>query len=62
MYNSSHSEFNNSKFKNLDRIKKAIENKLDLFNRPITYDIVKFDQTFPDYIVDNKDKFKDWII
>ena len=57
-----HSEFNKSEFKNLDRIKKVINNKSDLFNRPITYNIVKFDRSFPDYVVNNKDKFKDWIL
>ena len=57
-----HSEFNKSEFKNLDRIKKLINNKSDLFNRPITYNIVKFDRSFPDYVVNNKDKFKDWIL
>jgi len=56
-----HSEFNNDKYKNLDRIKKMIDGRLDLFNRPIIYDLVKFDKTFPEYIYVNRDKFKNWI-
>ena len=56
-----HSEFNNDQYKNLDRIKKKIDSRLDLFNRPIFYDQVKFDKTFPEYIYNNEDKFKNWI-
>ena len=56
-----HTEFNNDQYKNLDRIKKKIDSRLDLFNRPIFYDLVKFDKTFPEYIYNNEDKFKNWI-
>ena len=33
----------------------------DLFERNINYKIVKLDESFPDYIINNKNKFKDWI-
>ena len=33
----------------------------DLFEREIKYNVVDLDETFPDYIFKNKDKFKDWI-
>ena len=56
-----HSEFNNEKYKNLDKIEYSIANKVDLFDRSINYKQVEFNQTFPDYIYKNKDKFKDWI-
>ncbi len=57
----SHQEFNSSKFTD----KKGIEDKIakgeDLFEREIKYNVVDLDETFPDYIFKNKDKFKDWI-
>ena len=34
----------------------------DLFDRNIKYKIVEVDSTFPEYIYNNKDKFKAWII
>tara|TARA_B110001450_G_C17530705_1_gene444565 strand:+ start:94 stop:879 length:786 start_codon:yes stop_codon:yes gene_type:complete len=57
-----HSEFNNEKYNNLDKIKKSIANKSDLFDRPIIYKQIKFDQTFPNYIFNNQEKFKNWIV
>ena len=57
-----HSEFNNEKYNNLDKIKKSIANKSDLFDRPIIYKQIKFDQTFPNYIFKNQEKFKNWIV
>jgi beta-1,4-mannosyl-glycoprotein beta-1,4-N-acetylglucosaminyltransferase len=57
-----HSEFNNEKYKNLDKIENSIANKVDLFDRPIIYKQVEFNQTFPDYIYKNKVKFRDWIV
>ena len=57
-----HSEYNNSKYNNLSTIKNAIDKHIDLFNRPITYEKVKFDQSFPEYILKNKQKFIEWIL
>ena len=57
-----HAEYNNDNYKSLEKIKDSIENKIDLFNRPIDYETQKFDQTFPDYILNNKEKFKSWIL
>jgi len=33
----------------------------DLFNRDHNYQKVKIDNTYPNYIINNKDKFKEWI-
>ena len=33
-----------------------------LFERKIDYKIVNVDESFPDYIVNNKKMFKDWIL
>jgi beta-1,4-mannosyl-glycoprotein beta-1,4-N-acetylglucosaminyltransferase len=57
-----HSEFNNSKFKNIDKIKSSIKNNIDLFDRNFNYKEVAIDSSYPKYIIENKDKFKDWII
>ena len=57
-----HSEYNNRKYTNLKKIEDSIKNKMDLFDRPILYEKNIFDKTFPDYVVNNKEKFKDWIL
>ena len=44
------------------KLKEKIDNKKDLFNRKITYEKVDVDKYCPEYIVRNKDKFKEWII
>ena len=45
---------------------KKIEEKMksheDIFNRGFNYKKVEIDHTFPKYIVDNKEKLKEWII
>ena len=56
-----HQEFNKSEFIDKDKIKNKISKGLDLFERDIKYNIVELDDTFPEYIVKNKVKFKDWI-
>ena len=57
-----HAEFNNKFFNNFDKINYSIKNKLDLFDRPIKYQKVDFDETFPEYLYENRMKFKDWIL
>ena len=57
-----HQEFNNSKFTDIEYIKKQISKGEDLFQRDIKYKKIDIDDTFPDYIVKNKDKFKVWIM
>ena len=58
----SHGEFNNPKFQNQKIIEEKIKMEKDIFDRNITYKKVKLDDSFPKYIIDNKEKFKDWII
>ena len=58
----SHQEFNTSEFNNIKNIQKRITEKVDLFDRNIEYKVVNLDKSFPKYILENKDKFKDWII
>ena len=56
-----HQEFNKEKFNNVKNIEKKISDKEDLFERNIEYKVVNLDNSFPDYIRNNKEKFKDWI-
>ena len=58
----SHQEFNTAKFTNIDKIKEKIAKGEDLFERNIKYKIINIDNSFPKYIRDNEDKFKNWIV
>tara|TARA_Y100000590_G_scaffold90221_1_gene101686 strand:+ start:37 stop:831 length:795 start_codon:yes stop_codon:yes gene_type:complete len=58
----SHQEFNKENFVDEKKIEKRIENKQDLFNRNINYEKIEVDKSFPKYIFDNKEMFKEWII
>ena len=59
--NSAHSEFNLKDFYDIKNIKKRIKNLQDLFNRNHFYRKVSLDKSFPDYILNNKEKFQKWI-
>ena len=58
----SHQEFNKEEFIDEKKIKLKIERGKDLFNRNMKYKVIAVDESFPEYIVNNKDLFKDWII
>ena len=58
----SHSEYNKPEFTNEKKIEERIKNRVDIFDRSYQYKKVEVNQTFPDYILNNIDKFKDWII
>ena len=57
-----HGEFNKTNFTNLESIKEKISKGKDIFDREISYKKVQIDNSFPKYIVDNKEKLKEWII
>lgn len=57
-----HAEYNNEFYTNIKKIKKAIDTQQDLFGRNQKYEKINLDNFFPKYILNNKDKFKDWII
>ena len=57
-----HSEFSIDKFSSVENIKKKIEMKVDLFDRGHSYEIVELDNSFPEYIVNNRSKFKKFIL
>ncbi len=58
----SHQEYNKEIFTNLKNIEGKISRGEDLFDRNINYKKVDIDNSFPDYIVKNKNKFKNWIV
>ena len=58
----SHGEFNKINFTNQENIKKKIDMGKDIFDREIIYKKVQIDNSFPKYIIENKEKFKEWII
>ena len=58
----SHQEYNIKKFTDINSIKNKILSGEDLFERNIIYKKINIDNTFPEYIVQNKELFKDWII
>ena len=57
-----HREFASPEFSSVDVIKEKIEKKIDLFNRGHSYEIVKVDERLPNYILNNLDYFKDYIV
>ena len=57
-----HSEFDNDKYTNLEEIKLRINKFRDPFDRDKELVKVPIDSSYPDYIINNKDKFKDLII
>jgi len=56
-----HTEYNKDEFTSVDIIKKNIKEMRDLFNKGYKYRKVQLDNTFPDYILNNKSKFEQWI-
>ena len=58
----SHQEFNTKEFTDIKLIKEKISLGKDLFQRKIDYEKINIDDSFPEYIVKNKDRFKDWIL
>ena len=56
-----HSEYNKPEFTNEKKIEELIKNKVDIFNRNYKYEKVNLDDTFPKYILNNSNKFGDWI-
>jgi beta-1,4-mannosyl-glycoprotein beta-1,4-N-acetylglucosaminyltransferase len=57
-----HTEFNRPEFKNKKEILNKIRDRKDLFNRNISYKKINLDNSFPDYLLHNKDLYKKWII
>ena len=56
-----HTEFNKSEFVDILNIEKNISMGTDLFGRGQVYKSIKVDSTYPKYLLDNIDKYKEWI-
>jgi len=54
-------QYNNESFKNMSIIEKKLINKEDLFNRNYKYETVNIDNTYPEFILENKRIYKDFI-
>ena len=58
----SHGEFNKDHIINEENIKTKIEKGEDIFEREHKIKKIEMDSSFPEYILKNKDKLKDWIV
>jgi len=58
----SHSEYNKSIYTDEKKITERINNRIDIFDRNFKYEKIDIDDTFPKYILENINKYKDWII
>ena len=58
----SHQEFNNDRINNIQNIKEKIDSVSDLFGRnEVSLSIVEIDDSFPEYIKENRELLKEWI-
>ena len=57
-----HQEFNQKNLTNMEQIERRINSGIDIFERDYKYEKVKLDEEFPNYILENRLKFKDWIL
>lgn len=58
-----HSELDTAENNNLETIKDRVRSNKDLFGRDITFTKIEFTKDhFPDYILENEEQFKNWII
>ena len=57
-----HQEENKQEFTDLKKIEEKLKNNVDLFGRNFEYKKVELDESFPDYIFQNKSKFENWVV
>ena len=57
-----HTEFNKDDFKNVEKIKENINNLIDPFDRNLRLKKVKIDNNYPEYLLQNINIYKDWIL
>jgi len=58
----SHGEFNIPEFTSKEKIIENIKMKKNIFNLPYSYKKIEIDDTYPKYIINNKEKLKKWIV
>ena len=57
-----HSEYNKPEFKDPGKIENAIREGKDIFGRDFIYRLVEIDETYPGYLLKNRNKFGSYII
>ncbi len=57
-----HQEYNKERFNDVKTIEEKLSARKDILNRGFDYRKVEVDQTFPDYILQNREKYKEWIL
>jgi len=57
-----HTEYSSERYSSVDVIKKKINNKVDLFERGHEYQVLKLNEDFPEYILENLEKYGEFII
>ena len=57
-----HQEYNNAYYMNNNRLKKLIQDGIDIFERGYKYKIVNLDSSFPEYVRKNKEKYSHLIL
>ena len=58
----SHGERNKPEIANAKNIEEKIRMQKNIFNLGFSYKKIEIDHTFPKYIIENKEKLKEWII
>jgi len=53
-----HDEYNKSEFKDKEAIRQRMSSGKDLFGRDLNYSFVDLDKSFPEYILQNKERLK----
>ena len=57
-----HGEFNIEEFSDEKKIQTKIEKNEDIFGRDYRIKKIEIDESYPRYIINNKEKLKDWIV
>jgi len=58
----SHGEHNKPEFANTRNIEESIKMEKNIFSLDFSYKKINIDDTFPKYIIENKEKLKEWIV
>ena len=57
-----HGEFNRDDIANEEKIQLKIEKNEDIFGRGYEIKRIEIGESFPKYVLDNKEKLKEWIV
>ena len=57
-----HTEYSGDQFSSIEVIRNKIEERKDLFNRGYIYEKINLDETFPKYLLENINIYKDYIL